>query len=143
MFECEFCNKTYPTIFSLKNHQNKTKKCLQIQGKLLDYTTKFNIEFEKLPKFTEENVKASLLTHITINSIKEGEERYIDDVFKGIKKFIIIIDQEKGEVIFKDEDGNASKSTTNEIVRICFKMIKEEQTKMVEEIIHQISNTNN
>jgi hypothetical protein len=138
MFDCEFCKKSYLTISRLKYHQKNTKKCLQLQEKIkkiIDYNTKFKIEFDKLPKFTEENVKKSLLNYININSFIEGDERYEDDFVKGIKNFIIITDQEKGKVVVKDENGNACRITIKEIVILCLMIIKDEQNILLDEVL--------
>ena len=32
--ECEFCKKTFSTLYVLKNHKVTTKSCLILQGKL-------------------------------------------------------------------------------------------------------------
>lgn len=143
MVECEYCNKKYSTNSSLKTHQKKTKKCLQLQQKIIDYNIRLNIEFEKLPKFTKENVKASLLTYLTINSIKGGKEQYINDVIKGIINFALITDRETGDLIIKDEDGNMCKSTADKVVRDSFMFIKDEQLKLLEEIIKEMNSDNN
>lgn len=132
MFKCKYCNKTYLKSFTLKTHQNKSKKCLKNQE---NYNNKLKIEFEKLPAFTAKSVKESLLKHVTIKSILSGEEDvYSTDFVNGIKNFIIVIDEEKQEVIIKDEDGNARKTTSKEIVSLCFILIKKEQDKLIEQI---------
>ena len=36
--ECQFCKKTLCSKYSLINHQKRSKKCLDIQGKKLEET---------------------------------------------------------------------------------------------------------
>ena len=65
-FYCEFCNKSFTTIYSLNIHKKTTKKCLIIQEKnnLETYTNKFICECGK-----EFNLNSSLSKHKKICKI--------------------------------------------------------------------------
>lgn len=121
----------------LKEELDKIKKelnALKHNEERNAYKIKFKNEFEKLPKFTEENVKESLLKHLTINSIKGGEDQYINDFVDGIKNFIIVKDLARNKVITKDKDGKEFKTTSNKIVQQCLIFIKEEQDILIEQV---------
>jgi hypothetical protein len=121
----------------LKEQLEKTKKELNtLKNKEVrnNYNIKFKNEFDKLLRFTKDNVKASLLNHLTINSIKGGEDRYINDVVDGIKKFIIVKDLARCKVIIKDEQGKEYKTTSNKVVQQSLIFIKEEQYILLEQV---------
>lgn len=122
---------------TLKDQVDKIKKELNIlknKQARNNYNIKFKHEFDKLLMFTKENVKSSLLTHLNSNSIKGGEERYINDFVDGIKKFIIVKDLARCKVIIKDEQGKEYKTTSNKVVQRSLIFIKEEQYILLEQV---------
>ena len=99
-----------------------------------NYNIKFSVEFDKMPQFIKENVKESLLANIDINSIKGGEQQYINDFVDGIKKFVIVKDIARGKLITKDEEGNECKTTSNKVVQKSLNFIKDEQETLIEQV---------
>jgi hypothetical protein len=102
-----------------------------------NYNINFNLQFEKLPEFMIENVKESLLASINVNSIKGGEEKYINDFVDGIKKFIIVKDLARNKVVTK-EKGKQCKTTSNKVIEKSFKFIKEEQDLLLDKVREEI-----
>lgn len=98
------------------------------------YNINFNVEFDKLPEFIEENVKDSLLKNIDVNSIKGGEQQYINDFVDGIKKFVIVKDLARGKLITKNEEGKECKTTSNKVVQKSLTFIKNEQNNIIDQV---------
>lgn len=96
--QCEFCNKSYSSLSSLKNHKSTAKFCLQIQNKSMNdkykcsYCTKI---------FT---TKKSLLYHIKV--CKQNETLLDENKDIIIVKYETIIEQFKEREKFYVEQIN-------------------------------------
>ena len=74
---CEFCNKNYSSKSSLNNHQKTTKKCLEIQNKIInkdDITPKFNCKYCNKNLTSKQNIK------IHENSCSSKKDYEIKDI---------------------------------------------------------------
>ena len=79
MNECEYCHKTFTNKYILKNHQQRAKKCLEIQGKILKNET-----FECKYCHKQLRYKYSLKKHIEICAIRL--DRNTEDKIKTLKQ---------------------------------------------------------
>jgi hypothetical protein len=79
-------------------------------------------------------VKDSLLKNIDVNSIKGGEQQYINDFVDGIKKFVIVKDFARGKLITKNEEGKECKTTSNKVVQKSLTFIKNEQNNIIDQV---------
>ena len=76
----------------------------------------------------------SLLKNIDVNSIKGGEQQYINDFVDGIKKFVIVKDLARGKLITKNEEGKECKTTSNKVVQKSLTFIKNEQNNIIDQV---------
>jgi len=79
MNKCEYCYKTFTNKYILKNHQQRAKKCLDIQGKLSNNKT-----FECKFCHKQLRYKYSLKKHLEICTVHL--DRNIENKIKNIKE---------------------------------------------------------
>ncbi len=107
-----------------------------------NYNTKYNIRinqaFEKLIPFTEQNIISSLKEHLTISSIKGGEETLSADINKVLEDKIIVTDMSRGKALIKSEDGNKCNTTTEKVVRDVFNYGSDEILQICNQVSKEI-----
>ena len=84
---CEFCKKEFINKYTLSTHQNTTKKCIDIQHKLL------NIKVEKIKiindcKYCNKvfTSKQSLIVHLNICNDKKLQDKILEKEIEMLKK---------------------------------------------------------
>ena len=97
---CEYCGKTFANKYILKNHQQRAKKCLEIQGKIRNKDNIFECQYcnKKL------QYKYSLKKHLTIcaSRINETKQTELNELTNTNKKLIDDIYLQKIEIQQKD-----------------------------------------
>lgn len=97
---CEYCGKTFANKYILKNHQQRAKKCLEIQGKIKNNDNIFECQYcnKKL------QYKYSLKKHLTIcaSRINETKQTELNQITNRNKKLIDDIYLQKIEIQQKD-----------------------------------------
>ena len=91
--KCNFCNKIFCSKSSLTVHQNTTKYCLKLQGKIEE---EYNFICEYCSKkFT---VKSNLLTHYSVCKEKEINDNLEKLEEKLQKEFKHILKEKEDEI---------------------------------------------
>ena len=137
IISCEHCNAVFKTNSVLKNHLNKAKYCLLIQGKINETVVKEECKVEKSVYKCNDcdkvlSTKQTLLNHSTI--CKEKKNKQINDVFEKDKLIVKINTQLKSfkeQLLQKDEiykeqllqKDNQIKSLQDDLYKIANKAI--------------------
>lgn len=113
---CEFCNKTFSTVYSLKTHKLNAKFCLKLQGTKIDNET----NVDNNCKYCNESfsTKQSLTRHLKICKNKEVET--IDKIKNELEEKNKLILMLKNEIHKKDLEIAELKSA-NEIYNNIYK----------------------
>jgi hypothetical protein len=144
IISCEHCNAVFKTSSSLKNHLNKAKYCLVIQGKI-NKTEEEECKAEKIVYKCDDcdkvlSSKQALTNHSSI--CKEKKNKHLKDVVEKDKLIVKINTQLKSykeQLLQKDESykeqllqkDNQIKSLQDELYKIANKAIDRPTTNNV------------
>lgn len=124
MATCQFCNKTFSTVYKMKNHQKNTKYCLKLQGKNFKcicgnmFITQNKLNQHQL--FCKEHIQHKYKKEIQ-KDFQTQEEKYriiIDSLRQKIceqQDQIKNLQDKLGEVAIKSAE---KPTTTNNIINI-------------------------
>lgn len=135
MVDCEFCKKSFNSIYSLKLHQNKTKKCLNIQqslGKIINIVEYKCIDCNKI--FIQ---KKHLDCHSDICKEKKQKEEILFD--KEHQKEIDLLKQQHQQELQQNKKENDSLKQQLEMMT---KKYDELVNKLAEKSTTTINSTN-
>ncbi len=109
-YVCEFCSKSFTTLYNLKNHQKTAKYCLDIQNKHADTT--YNCEFCN----KSFNVKSIYNSHISSCKEKKSQEEKEQNnlLLKRIKE----LEKEISQKDKTNSDLRVKLSTKDETIKI-------------------------
>ena len=82
--ECEHCQKVFSRASNLKNHQERTKKCLLLQNKKPEIIHK--CEYCNKEFLVQANYERHLLKHVANQDVKKAED--IKEVIAGLRQEI-------------------------------------------------------
>jgi len=123
MATCQFCNKTFSTVYKMKNHQKNAKYCLKLQRKNVCICGEMFLTIEKLTQhqtFCKDFVKDKYRQDIQ-KDFDSQEEKYriiIDSLRQKIREQqdqIQNLQDKLGEVAIKSAE---KPTTTNNIINI-------------------------
>lgn len=98
---------------------NKTTKTTNIQNNKIVQLNKDNIEelFEKLPKFTQENIINSLKNKLNEDNILAGINTFVKVINTNLGEYGIVTDFSRNKVIIKDKEGKKVKTITTKMFK--------------------------
>ena len=123
MATCQFCNKTFSTVYKMKNHQKNAKYCLKLQRKNVCICGEMFVTVHKLSQhqmFCKDFVKDKYRQEIK-KDFDSQEEKYriiIDSLREKIREQqdqIQNLQDKLGEVAIKSAE---KPTTTNNIINI-------------------------
>lgn len=82
--ECKYCKKVFSRASNLKNHQEKTKKCLALQNKKAE--TVYKCEYCNKDFLVQANLERHLLKHVANQDVKKAED--IKEIIAGLNQEI-------------------------------------------------------
>jgi hypothetical protein len=111
---CEFCRNTFANKYILKNHQQRAKKCVEIQGKIIN-----NKMFECKYCNKKLQYKYSLKKHLNIctSKLNKTKQNELSEMIEGQKKLLDNIYTQKIEIQQKDIELQEYKTKCQQMER--------------------------